>query len=166
MSRGNQDEYFPEAEQLYYESRRRSLVIQAEKGKKFNLQSLASQQFLDGVKFQHEGKLESAKQIFDGLVDTVDADGDQRHIHWESKSRVHSLVDGIRQQKIDSMTEIIELQRTAHTQEELETSVEKLSKILGEFGDQTEFQSVVDLAKEVLNENQKKLSELSTAFDS
>ena len=91
IERGDQDEYFDEAESLYFESMRRTLVQQAEKGQILLFQSQNAKAFGEAVKLQRDEKTKEAIQKFDALIKSVDPRGNERHIYIESQVRVKEL---------------------------------------------------------------------------
>jgi len=158
ISRGEDSEYFQEAEDLYYESRRRALVLQAEKGRKFVLQSLASQKFLDAVKQQREGDDAMALASFEELIESVDENGDERHIHWESSARIAQLRQRLSVEKIERFRQTIESFREAESVDELEQSLVELENIHEQIPEGSEFEPVADLAEEVFAANRNRLA--------
>ena len=159
MARGKDSPFFNEAEKLYFESRRRSLVLQAERGKKIALQSFASQNFLDAVQFQISGKAEQAIEAFQKLVDQVDENGSERHIHWEAASRLSILLSENKINRQEKLVSIIDSQRTAQSTEQLEDAIEKLNQLVNDIRNEPELQQVVELAQEVLVQCQTRLEE-------
>ena len=159
MTRGSDNEHYGEAENLYFESRRRSLVMQAQNGRKIALQSAASQKFVDAVRLQANREYDLAKATFQELVDSVDAQGDERHIHWESSSRIDKIRKTTANDKLGPLLDKVKSLREAQTTDELESSIELLTRIMKEHQDKPEFQPVVTLAEEVLAENQTRLQQ-------
>ena len=95
IENGTSDECFDGAEALYFESRRRTLVIQAEKGRSTVLQSAASQKFIAAVQAQESGDLASSRNGLIEILSTVDPAGDERHIHAEASIRINDVTDSM-----------------------------------------------------------------------
>lgn len=80
-----------EAEQLYGESRRRSLIQQAERGRIHALQSTSAQQFIKAFQLQLAGEQDEGRADYQALVDSVDPNGKERHIYMEAAARLQQL---------------------------------------------------------------------------
>ena len=80
-----------DAEKLYFESKRRTLIAQAERGRIHSLQSPHTQRFIKACKLWEEGKPDLACEEFKVLVETVDPAGDERFIHTEAQKRFGEL---------------------------------------------------------------------------
>lgn len=87
MENGSQ-KFAKPAEELYFESRRRTLLSQARRGLVMGLQSQDTQAFIEAFQLQGEGDLADAIVAFQTLVDTVDPNGDEQFIFVESKLRL------------------------------------------------------------------------------
>ena len=164
MARGEDGQYFKDAEQLYYESRRRSLVVQAEKGKKFALQSFASQQFLDAARLQRDGDLPGAIELFQKLAGSVEVDGDERHIHWEANERIKQLKQELAD-RYATFEQSIQSAKAAESADDLKKSIEDLKQLVSEAGEAENLQELVSIANQTMQSNQKRLAELSESGD-
>ena len=80
-----------EAEELYIESRRRTLIQQAEHGRIHALQSPNAQKFIRAFQIQLEGKLDEVRADYQALVDSVDPNGKEKHIYLEAAARLQQL---------------------------------------------------------------------------
>ena len=155
------------AEELYYESRRKSLVRQAERGISNRLQTENVQLFGKALRLQQDGRNEEAQNIFQELVDTIEPDSDERHIHFESKARLATLADKpVIPEDIESLATMIEFHSAASTEEELIEAKELLSDILMKFAGDTDFDGVYQLANQKLNLVKERLAELQPEEDS
>ena len=164
IARGEDGKYFEAAEQLYFESRRRSLVVQAEKGKKFALQSFASQQFLDAVRMQENGELSGAIESFQELVDSVEVDGDERHIHWEADQRLKQLKEELANRST-ALQHSIQAAQAAKSADELEKSILELKRLVSEAAEAENLQELVAIANQTVQSSQKRLDELVESDD-
>ena len=115
-----------QAEQMYFDSRRKSLVRQAERGVVNRLQSEHVQLFGKAVRLQQDGRDGEAIAIFGQLVKSIPADGDERHIHIESKARMDSVKN---QTQIPddpaALDQVVDSAGAAVTREELVAAIER-----------------------------------------
>ena len=81
------------AEEMYYESHRKSLVYHAENGNGNRLQTENVQKFGKAVRHQQDGKDVEASDLFSELVVDVQPDGKERHIYFESQARLKELAE-------------------------------------------------------------------------
>ena len=92
LDRGADDEFYDSAKELYTESRRRTLVNWAEKGRSLWTQSENARQFAEAVQAQMAADFDEAKQKYERLLKIVDPNGEERHIWLESKTRLEQLI--------------------------------------------------------------------------
>lgn len=102
----SKSELAEDAEALFYRSRRKSLVRQADNEMSHRLQTWAVQQFCKGVRLQKDGDAAAAIELFAELVATVDPDGMERHVYRESLARMNEL-----ESQIELPTDVDELRR-------------------------------------------------------
>lgn len=76
------------ARELYFESKRRTLISQAERGRIMGLQSPHTQAFIKAFQLKSDLEFADAATAFQTLVDTVDPIGEERFIFLESKSQL------------------------------------------------------------------------------
>lgn len=165
IDRGSEDPFFNEAEALYFESRRRTLVMQAEQGRVMAMQSRHSQRFSVGIELLEQGKLESARDVFAGLVDSVDPQGDERHIHIESTARLNWIAEQLpeesEQTDVDEAV-TAEQVRNAVTREEIELLLARLVRLEAALTDDADWTGTLqelDAFRSELNDKLKKLQE-------
>jgi hypothetical protein len=149
-----------EAEELYFESRRQSLVQQAERGVSNRLQSENVKLFGKAVRLQQDGRNDEAGVLFQQLVDSVSPAGDDRHIHVESKHRLEMLRSEL-QIPADpgQLAQFIESLALANNPEELGIAKKALTQIMLRFAGETGYEGIVDQAKTNLQEINKRLSD-------
>ena len=124
IAKGPGDECFAQAEDLYYESRRRTLVLQAERGRVMGLQSPASQKLIAAIQSQQAGDFATARTELCSLLDSVDPKGEERHIYIESLSRLENVIDAF-----DIPTDASELTEIVEAHQNLESESEKMAAI-------------------------------------
>jgi serine/threonine protein kinase len=162
IDRGKDDEYFRRAEDLYYESRRRTLVQQAEWGQILEFQTANARRFGEAVDFQKKQKYDEAIRLFQLLVETVETDGNERHIYVESLNRLKAL-NQINRLPTDvaGLKALIDELSEAETETELHRAQEKLSKVIVQYSGNIEYAEVLQLAQEAISRNRQKLEELA-----
>jgi hypothetical protein len=150
-----------EATDLYYESKRQTLVMQAERGVILSLQTPNTQRFVEGVGFQQDGRSEDARQIFESLVAEIAPDGEERHIYLEAKSRLDQLAShpSLPADK-EQLHEMIVGSLGAVSKADLEKSQELLSKIILQYSADPTYQTVVQNAENKLEIIKQRLSEV------
>lgn len=86
-----------DAEEIYYQARRKMLVDMAKRGVSNSiLQTQEVQKFTTAYNFELAQEGDSAKGIYLELIQTVQPDGDQRHVFQEAKQRFVKLSNQIR----------------------------------------------------------------------
>ena len=85
------EQFSAPAQELYYESRRLSLLAQAKRGKIMGLQSQNTQNFIKAFQLQQENKLDDAIIGYDAILSSVDQHGEEQFIYAEAKSRLSEL---------------------------------------------------------------------------
>ncbi len=88
IERNDDPQLVANAEQLYQESRRRTLVQQAEQGFFLLSQSKNAKTFGEAVNLQQAGKSEAAIPLLEGLVKSIDPTSDERYIRIEAMNRL------------------------------------------------------------------------------
>ncbi len=156
-----------QAEELYYESRRKSLVRQAENGVSNRLQTENVQLFGKALRLQLDGRDDEATAIFQQLVESVSPNEEERHIHFESQTRLDSLAGQLRfPDDPESLGRMIRNAGTATTFEELVKAKELLSKFLIRYAGETEFTDIYHDAELNLKKVEEKLTAMSTDDES
>lgn len=141
-----------EAEALYYQSHRQSLVAHAEDGKANRLQSRNVQLFGKAVRHQQAGEDSEAKEIYSELVATVDPNGKERHVYEESVARLEQLRIRIElPHRTDHLSELIAHAKAAQTPGQLLAAHDLLARITMEFAGEEGFEEIVRLASEELD---------------
>jgi len=120
-----------DAESIYFEARQKMLVDLAKRGVTNSiLQTEQAQQFTAAYQLEMAGEEEKARVHYLQLTQTVDPDGEQRHIFFESKQRFSQLSSQIRLP--DTAKELALLvANTVHARspQELDVAEKYLSKI-------------------------------------
>lgn len=161
IDRGSDDEFFEPATDLYYESRRRTMVEQAENGRALWTQSESTLRIGKAIKLHSEDRLEQAQAEYQALLTIVDPNGDERHILMEAKRRL-AEIDKARQlsSEMGPLTELIETLARADTSAQIAESTRKLAEIISTYSDRQGYESVVELAKTAVNLLRQKKEEL------
>ena len=144
-----QGEFSGQAEELYYVSRRKSLVHHAENGKGNRLQSENVQLFGKAVRLEQDGKHIEAADIFSELVASIDPNGTEQHIHVESKARLEKLVElEPLPTDVALLSDLIANAQKAETPAELVEAQQVLARIAMEFQAAEDYEEIVKLAQE------------------
>ena len=157
MDRGGR--FADEAKELYYTSRRQSLVLNAENGMSNRLQNENVQLFGKAVRLQQDGQNAEAREILTQLVVSVDPDGSDRHVFAESKFRLAALVI-----KEDLPTDVAELSdliakaRDASTSGQLLEAHDLLARIAYEYTGVENYDAVVATASDQLIAIKKRIA--------
>ncbi len=122
IGQGPDEPLYAPADELYFESRRRTLVMQAERGRRFGLQSVHSSKFVDAVALQQDGELAAAHDAFENLVNAIDPQGNERHILVESSSRLKQ----IRELQLADVRRLLVEAMSAESGQQIEVVVEQL----------------------------------------
>ena len=141
-----------DAKQLYYQSRRQSLVLNAESGLSNRLQNENVQMFGKAVRLQQDGKDEEASEVYSQLVANVDPAGSDQHVYVESKSRLAQLV--VRESlptDISELSDLIAKARDASTSGQMLAAHDLLARIAYEFTGVDGYEEVVAVANEQLH---------------
>lgn len=155
------------AEELYYQSRRKSLVRQTERGISNHLQSENVQLFGKAFRLQQDGRNDEAILIFQQLVDSIEPESDERHVHFESKARLDSLASQPEfPDDIKSLTTMIGIAGAATTEEDLVSAKEMLSEFLLRYAGREEFADVYQMADQNLKRVKERLAEQRAAIES
>jgi hypothetical protein len=85
-----------QAEELFYQSRQKTLVRHAELQLDHGLQSRLARDYIAAVQLRNDGKSLEAIREFADLVSACDPRGEERHIHFAAKSDLQSLASEIR----------------------------------------------------------------------
>ncbi len=156
-----------QAEELYYESRRKSLVRQAENGVSNRLQTGNVQLFGKALRLQLDGHNDEAAKIFRQLVESVSPNEEERHIHFESQARLDSLAAKLEfSDDPESLARMIGIAGAATTSEELVKAKAFLSEFVIQLAGETEFTEIYHEAKLNLQKVEEKLAAMSTNDES
>jgi serine/threonine protein kinase len=143
--------YATEAEKLYYQSRRQSMVLNAENGLSNRLQNENVQMFGKAVRLQQDGKDAEASEVFSELVASVDPDGKDRHVYAESKARLEKM-----SQKEDlpidvsELSDMIAIARDSSTPGQMLAAHDLLARIAYEYAGEEGYEAIVAVATEQL----------------
>jgi hypothetical protein len=150
-NRGPDHPLFARAEALYFESRRRTLVQQAEHGRVFSRQSLNAQKFIESVQHQQEDSLADAAIGFYKLTSTLDPEGEERHIHQESSARLKHIEDQLGLPAApDQLLMIITQQKSLSNPDDVQAARSLLNRIIELFTAKEGYRDIVNEAQAVL----------------
>jgi serine/threonine protein kinase len=157
----SESELADEAEQAYFESRRKTLVYRAEKGKSTRIDSDNEQKFAKAVALQLTGDNQDAVNFFAELIKLVDPEGDERHIYFESQDRYQQLSKELvwPTEPIDLLDKIMET-KTAKSESELMRAQAMLGELTIKFASESKYKNVVEVAAERLQQIKLALVEL------
>jgi hypothetical protein len=157
----SESELADEAEQAYFESRRKTLVYRAEKGKSTRIDSDNEQKFAKAVALQLTGDNQDAVNFFAELIKLVDPEGDERHIYFESQDRYQQLSKELvwPTEPIDLLDKIMET-KTAKSESELIKAQAMLGELTIKFASESKYKNVVEVAAERLQQIKLALVEL------
>ena len=150
--------YAKEAEELYFTSRRQSLVLNAENGLVNRLQNENVQMFGKAVRLQQDGNDADAAEIFSELMEDIDPGGMERHIYLESKDRLNALS---KRKKLPTepvlLSKMISAAGAASTPEQLIAARDLLARITMEYAGEEGYAEVVVAASEQLQIIKKRI---------
>lgn len=163
IERNDQPELVEKANDYFQESHRRTLVQQAEQGVILLSQKPNVKMFGQGVKLQNEGKTDEAINLFQTLIDRIDAEGEERYIRDESLFRIEALAAAEPSLPTDpaELMAILDSTNDASTKAELLSSQRKVSKIILEYAAQTEYSDVILQAQDQLKLIEGRIDDLS-----
>lgn len=152
-----------EAEELYYQSRQKSLVARAESGKVSRVDSEYSQQFSKAFRLQIDGRDEDAADIYAWLVAQTSPDGDYRHIYRESQSRYEQLTERFQwPDSPEAFGVLLEKCAGAASEPELLAAHSKLGQLTIRFAGEPGYETVLERADELLQSVKEKLIQLNS----
>ena len=154
------------ATESYFESRRKTLVFRAEKGKNTRVDSENEQKFAKAVALQMTGDDEDAADLFAELIKTVDPQGDERHVHAEASERYKSISKQFvwPTEPIELLEKIVET-KEAKTESQLVEAQAMLGELTIKFAGEQKYKNVVEVAAERLREIKRALVELRAKQD-
>lgn len=149
IERNDSPELVSRADDLYQESRRRTLIQQAEQGFFLLSQSAQAKTFGEAVKLQQIGKQSEALQLFNRLVETVDPNGEERYIRIESQHRIEMIAasEPDLPRAHEQLLIMIESTGDANSESELISAQRLLSRIILEFAGEEDYQTLVSQTK-------------------
>jgi hypothetical protein len=152
-----------EATELYFLSRRKTLIARAEAGKSSRLDTENFQKFSKAVNLQQTGQDEDAADIFSQLTKTIAPDGDDRHIYEEAKSRYQALASKFEwpTKPLDLLAKVVET-RAAKSERELMQAQAMLGEMSIKFAGEEQYAEVVSVAGKRLREIKAQLVALRT----
>ena len=155
-----------EAEDLYYQSFRKSLVYHAEQGRSTRLDSENVQLFSKAVRHEQNEELAEAIEIYRDLVDTVDPEGKERHVYRESEARLAKLNES---QELprgqDQLGELIIKARNATSSDQLVKAHDLLVRIQLQFAGEEGYEVIVQQASRELEIVKGKIAEENQQVD-
>ena len=152
MERGKDDEFFEPATELYFESRRRTMVEQAERGQPLWTQSENTIRIGKAIKLQRDNQLEQAKREFSILTTLVDPKGDERHIFLEAQNRLAAIKYATTlPTDVDELTKLIDQLTEVEDLSAISESKQKLADIIFAYSGKENYDSIVLLAESSMN---------------
>jgi len=158
--------YAAQAEQMYLESRRKSLVYQAERGNSNRLQSENVRLFGKAVRLQQDGRIEEANGIFQELVDSIDSEAEDHFIRDEAQLRINRMQQAPPLPK--NPRELMMMINRASLAEgfaELQSAHKTLSRIMLEFAGEEGYQPVIQATMNQLPVIKAKLTQATAERD-
>lgn len=150
-----------EAEAAYFESRRKTMVYRAEKGKSTRVDSEREQKFAKAVAYELTGDDEAAAGLFAELIRLVDPEGDERHVYEESKDRYKTISNQFvwPTEPLDLLEKIVETKR-AISESQLIAAQAMLGELTIKFAGKEQYQNVVEVAADRLRQVKRDLLDL------
>ncbi|MEE2825426.1 MAG: serine/threonine-protein kinase [Planctomycetota bacterium] len=149
LDRGPDDAYHQEASDLYYESRRRTLVEQIEKGTVLWTQSPNTRKLAKAIKLQSQGQLDDAEIELQLLLKSVDPAGEEQHIATEARIRLLEISEARKlPTEIESLEKLIEKLLLANTADQNAKAVRRLTEIVNTFSGDKKYAEVIAMAKQ------------------
>ncbi len=99
MNRSNAGELADEAETLYYQSKRQSLINRVERGL-VGLENMTVKKFNEAYQKEKFNEYQAAIEIYQLIVDEVDPEGNRRHVFEESAERLINVKRLLEQDKL------------------------------------------------------------------
>ncbi|MEM7784504.1 MAG: serine/threonine-protein kinase [Planctomycetota bacterium] len=155
------DQYSQNAETMYYDARRKSLVLNAENGTTNPLYSENVQLFVKAVRLEKAGEIGRAVDTLTELVAVIDPNGNERHVFFEAKSRLEALESReTLPTQIDKLSDLIAKATTANSLGELQSAQRLLSKITLQFAGVEGYEEIVAISSRELRSTKQKISDL------
>lgn len=149
------------AESLFFESRKKTLLKHAREGVSHDLQTPTAKLFVAAVQLELADQADDAIAIFADLIDTVDPDGNERHIRTASIERLEMLTQNVNLPTAqDSLLSLISEAVAAETPGELLASRTKLAAIAMRFAGEPEYDEVLAVTQRALNVVKQKIARL------
>ena len=159
IERNDDPQLVARAEELYQESRRRTLVQQAEQGFFLLSQSKNAKSFGEAVSLAQEGRQEEAIVILQQLIESIDPDGDERYIRVEAIARLDQITAAEPDLPTDTeqLIKLIEATNNSSLESELLADQRLLSRIVLKFAGEEGYIEVVAAAKQGIKSNEERL---------
>jgi serine/threonine protein kinase len=158
----SQSPFAGDAEDLYYQARQKMLVDMAKRGvSNSKLQSEETQQFTAAYELEIGDEGDQAKRLYLQLAQTVDPNGDQRHVFIEAKKRFKQLSSKIKLP--DAPQELMRMvSNTARAQssDELDFAENLLAKVFIKCSGEASLAEVALMAQRQLEIIQRRKSSL------
>ena len=140
-----------EAEDLYYQSFRKSFVYHAEHDRSTRLDSESFQLFSKAVRCERNDELDEAIRIYTDLVAAIDPDGKERHVYWECEARLKRLSESEELPlSHDQLSQMIKQARNTSSPDQLVPAHDLLVRILERFAGEAEYEEIVSQASREL----------------
>lgn len=150
IERGERDELFDEAETLYYEAMRKTLVLQAEKGQILTIQSPQTRRFGEAVVFEQEQQIEEAIDIYESIVEEVSVSGKERHLHFESESRLKSIFQSRGMLSVDELR--LSIEQLSENGQEADVVTQSLTQLIERYSGYEWYSELVSKAQTMLEQ--------------
>ena len=148
---GLEQPLFNKAEKLFFDSRLKTLLSHAQRGRTIGLQSKYDQTFIQAFQSENNGELDLAEESYQQLVSSLAPDGDHRHIHHESLKRLENVKRlnqlQAERKRVDAL---LDLQRGKTNEKEIAAAIEELEQIELDFSRDTNFAEQVSDAQKIL----------------
>ena len=140
-----------QAEELYYQSFRKSFVYHAEHDRSTRLDSDSFQLFSKAVRCEQNDQLDEAIKIYSDLVAAIDPEGKERHVYWECEARLKRLSESEDLPlSHDQLSQMIKQARNTSSPDQLVPAHDLLVRILERFAGEAEYAEIVSQASREL----------------
>jgi len=155
-----------EAEELYYQSFRKSFVYHAEHDRSTRLDSESFQLFSQAVRCERNDELDEAIKIYSGLVATIEPDGKERHVYWECEARLERL-RGSEDLPLDhdQLSQLISQACNTSPTDQLVAAHDLLVRIQMRFAGEAEYEGIVSQASRELKIIKQRITNENRAGD-
>ena len=162
IARSKDDELVSNAEDLLSESKRRTLVQQAEgKGIFLRYQRENARKFGEAVQHAQQGRTQQARKLFEELTKTIAPDSDERHILTEARTRladIEAAEPALPTEPSEIMALLAPMDQPS-TESELIGNERLLSRLIFQYAGEQDYIEVVSLSKSLLESVKQRLKQ-------